>query len=94
VVIDVKEPPEVAKQLPDRFGWKSPFLIDASGEVSTRFAPQKQGLAPEVAIINGHIVLDSEGVIRYAEYLNMERFDAHVKSLVEALMDLTGTDDG
>jgi peroxiredoxin len=94
LVIDVKEPPEVARQLPDRFGWKSPFLIDASGEVSTRFAPQKQGLAPEVAIINGHLVLDSEGVIRYAEYVNMERFNAHVKSLVDALTHLTGTDDG
>jgi peroxiredoxin len=91
IVVDVKEPPEVARQLPDRFGWTSPFLIDATGEVSERFAPRKEGLAPEVAIINVHRVLDSEWVIRYAEYLNMERFDAHVTSLVEALERLTGS---
>ncbi len=93
VVIDVKEPPEVARQLPDRFGWTSPFLLDALGEVSTLFAPKKEGLAPEVAIINAHVVLDEDGVIRYAEYLNMERFDARVRSLVDALETLTGGDD-
>lgn len=90
IVIDVKEPPEVARQLPERFGWACPFLIDQTGEVSTRFAPKKEGLAPEVAIINAHVVLDRERIIRYAEYLNMERFDAHVASLVEALERLTG----
>jgi hypothetical protein len=92
-VVDVKEPPEVARQLPDRFGWTSPFLIDGAGDVSERFAPKKEGLAPEVAIINGHLVLDSDCVIRYAEYLNMERFDAHVTSLVDALERLTGAND-
>ncbi|MDP8928157.1 MAG: peroxiredoxin family protein [Actinomycetota bacterium] len=89
IVVDVKEPPETARQLPDRFGWESPFLLDTTGEVSTRFAPKKEGLPPEVAIINAHVVLDAELVIRYAEYLNMERFDAHVTSLVEALERLT-----
>lgn len=90
VIVDVKEPPEVARQLPDRFGWESPFLIDGDGDVSTAFAPKKEGLAPEVAIINAHVVLDRELEVRYAEYLNMERFDAHVKSLVEALERITG----
>ncbi len=93
IVVDVKEAPEIARQLPDRFGWTSPFLIDAIGDVAERFAPKKEGLAPEVAIINGHLVLDSESVIRYAEYLNMERFDAHVTSLVVALERLTGAKD-
>jgi peroxiredoxin len=91
VVVDVKEPPEVARQLPDNFGWTAPFLLDVTGELSQRFAPQKEGLAPEVAIINGHLVLDQDLVIRYAEYLNMERFDAHVASLVEALDRLTAS---
>jgi peroxiredoxin len=90
VIIDVKEQPEVARQLPDRFGWTVPFLIDATGELSKRFAPQKEGLSPEVAIINAHLVLDANRVVRYAEYLNMERFDAHVSSLVDALEKLTG----
>ncbi|MGH2729489.1 MAG: peroxiredoxin family protein [Actinomycetota bacterium] len=92
VIVDVKETPEAARQLPDRFGWRSPFLIDGTGEVSEAFAPKKEGLPPEVAIINGHLVLDEDRVIRYAEYLNMERFDAHVTSLVEALEDLTGSE--
>lgn len=94
VVVDVKETPEVGRQLPDRFGWDAPFLIDADGALSTRFAPRKEGLPPEVSIINAHVVLDAERVVRYAEYLNMERFDAHVASLVEALERLTGESHG
>ncbi len=90
IVIDVKEPPEVARQLPERFGWTIPFLIDASGEVSERFAPQKEGLAPEVAVINAHFILDSERTVRFAEYLNMERFDVHASSVAAALEELTG----
>lgn len=93
VIVDVKEQAEVARMLPERFGWEAPFLLDLTGEVSTMFAPKKEGLAPEVAIINAHVVLDEDRVIRYAEYLNMERFDAHVAPLVEALQELTGGDD-
>jgi peroxiredoxin len=90
IVVDVKEPPEVARQLPDRFGWTMPFLIDATGEVSERFAPKKEGLPPEVAVINAHFVLDSELVIRFAEYLNMERFDVHATTVARALGELIG----
>jgi peroxiredoxin len=90
VVVDVKEPPEVARQLPDRFGWTMPFLIDGGGEISELFAPKKEGLPPEVAVINAHFILDSELVIRFAEYLNMERFDVRATAVVEALDDLTG----
>lgn len=42
VVIDVKEPAAVARTLPERFGWPSPFLVDASGAVSERFAPRRR----------------------------------------------------
>ncbi|MEX2655802.1 MAG: redoxin domain-containing protein [Acidimicrobiia bacterium] len=89
VIIDVKEPAAVARMLPDRFEWKSPFLVDADGVICERFAPIKEGLAPEVAIINAHLVLDENRVIRFAEYLNMERFDVHavaVKAAIEALL--------
>ena len=89
VIIDVKEPPEVARQLPDRFGWTIPFLIDAAGEVSERFAPKKEGLPPEVAVINAHFICDSERVVRFAEYLNMERFDVHATSIRQKLDELT-----
>jgi peroxiredoxin len=93
VVVDVKEQSEVARQLPDRFGWTMPFLIDEAGEVSERFAPKKEGLAPEVAVINAHFILDAELVIRFAEYLNMERFDVHATAVVEALDELTGSEE-
>ena len=90
VVIDVKEPAALARMLPERFGWTSPFLVDLDGQISERFAPKKEGLAPEVAIINAHLVLDEDRVIRFAEYLNMERFDIHaveVKAAIEALLE-------
>lgn len=94
VVIDVKEPAAVARALPDRFGWTSPFLVDANGEVSERFAPKKEGLAPEVAIINAHLLLDEQGVVRFAEYLNMERFDIRATTVAAAIEALTkGEDD-
>ena len=90
VVIDVKEPAAIARALPERFGWTSPFLVDASGEVSERFAPQKEGLAPEVAIINAHLLLDEQGIVRFAEYLNMERFDIRATTVATAIDALTG----
>jgi peroxiredoxin len=90
VVIDVKEPAAVARMLPDRFGWTSPFLVDLDGTVSERFAPKKEGLAPEVAIINAHLVLDENRVVRFAEYLNMERFDVHAVAVKAAIEELIG----
>lgn len=93
IVIDVKEPAAVARMLPERFGWTSPFLVDATGEVSERFAPQKEGLAPEVAIINAHLLLDEQGVVRFAEYLNMERFDIRATTVAAAIDALTGGHD-
>lgn len=94
VIIDVKEPAAVARMLPDRFGWKSPFLIDLDGQVSERFAPRKEGLAPEVAIINAHLLLDEDRVIRFAEYLNMERFDVHAVAVRAAIAELIGDGNG
>lgn len=85
VVVDVKEPAAVARTLPERFGWTAPFLVDEDGRVSERFAPYKEGLAPEVAIINAHLLLDADRVVRFAEYLNMERFDIHATSVAEAI---------
>ena len=93
VVVDVKEPAAVARTIPERFGWTSPFLVDETGEVSERFAPQKEGLAPEVAIINAHLVIDQDGVVRFAEYLNMERFDIHATGVAAAIETLIGGGD-
>ena len=88
VVVDVKEPAVLARTA-RALRWTSPFLVDETGEVSERFAPPKEGLPPEVAIINAHLLLDQSGVIRFAEYLNMERFDIRATSVaasIEALM--------
>jgi peroxiredoxin len=85
VVIDVKEPAALARTLPERFGWTSPFLVDELGDLSKRFAPPKEGLSPEVAIINAHLLLDESHIIRFAEYLNMERFDIHATSVAAAI---------
>jgi peroxiredoxin len=93
VVVDVKEPPALAATLPARFGWTSPFLVDERGDVAERFAPAKEGLPPEVAIINAHLLLDEDRVIRFAEYLNMERFDVHATSVAAAIDALTGGGD-
>lgn len=88
VVVDVKEPAALARTLPERFGWTAPFLVDQTGVVSERFAPEKEGLPPEVAIINAHLLIDGDGVIRFAEYLNMERFDIHATSVAAAIDEL------
>ena len=93
VVVDVKEPAAVAATLPARFGWTAPFLIDEVGDVSERFAPRKEGLAPEVAIINAHLLLDQDRVIRFAQYLNMERFDVHATGVAAAIDALMGGGD-
>jgi peroxiredoxin len=90
IAVDVKEPPAVARQLPERFGWSFPFLVDETGEVSELFAPKKEGLPPEVAVINAHFLLGSDLVIRFVEYLNMERFDVHATAVVDAIDRLIG----
>jgi hypothetical protein len=64
-------------------------LFDETGAVSERFAPDKEGLPPEVAVINAHFVLDADGAVVYRDFLNMERFDArasHVRSVLDELL--------
>lgn len=85
IVIDVKEPPELMRPFRDRYGWTFPVWLDQTGELGLTFAPQKEGLPPEVAIINAHFIIDTEGRIRYREYLNMERFDARARTIAAEL---------
>ena len=58
--------------------------------MSERFAPHKEGLPPEVAIINAHLLLDADRTIRFAEYLNMERFDVHASSVAAGIEAIIG----
>jgi peroxiredoxin len=84
--IQVKEGDALAGAFADSHGWTFPVLVDEGGEVSERFAPHKEGLSPEVAIINSHFVLDGEGRVVHRDFLNMERFDAkatHVRAFLD-----------
>ena len=90
ISIQVKEDSELAKRFAERYGWSFPVLVDEDGAVSTRFAPVKEGLAPEVAIINAHFALDADGAVVYRDFLNMERFDAkaaHVRVFLDGFLE-------
>ena len=88
IAVAVKESADIERPFVERYGWTFPVLIDEDGEVSAGFAPVKEGLSPEVAIINAHFILDADGVVVYRDFLNMERFDAkaaHVGAFIEEL---------
>lgn len=91
IVIDVKEPAEVMRPFRDRYGWTFPVWLDQTGELGLTFAPRKEGLPPEVAVINAHFILDAEGRVRYREYLNMERFDARARTVIAELEKVLGS---
>jgi peroxiredoxin len=89
ISIQVKEGSALAGAFAERHGWTFPVLVDEDGSVSERFAPRKEGLPPEVAIINAHFVLDGEGTVVYRDFLNMERFDAkasHVRTFLDGFL--------
>ena len=89
VSIQVKEGHDLATSFAEHHGWTFPVLVDEEGLISERFAPEKEGLAPEVAIINAHFVLDADGVVVYRDFLNMERFDAratHVRAFLDEML--------
>ncbi|MFP3900485.1 MAG: peroxiredoxin family protein [Acidimicrobiia bacterium] len=89
LAIQVKEGTALATSFREHHGWTFPVLVDEDGAVSERFAPRKEGLPPEVAIINAHFVLDETGVVVYRDFLNMERFDAkatHVRAFLDQLL--------
>ncbi len=88
LAVDVQEDKELVKKLRDRFQWTFPVLLDSDGEVTKKFAPEKEGLPPEVAIINSHFILDKDMNMRYYEYLNMERFDAHAQATIKKLEEI------
>ena len=90
LAIQVKEDRGLATFFAEHHGWTFPVLVDEDGAVSERFAPEKEGLPPEVAIINSHFVLDAEGVVVHRDFLNMERFDAKATHVRGILHDLLG----
>lgn len=85
LAVDVKENRELVEKMITRFNWSFPVLLDSEGAVAEKFAPHKEGLSPEVAIINAHFVIDRQQRIRSFDYLNMEKFDAHARRVVKLL---------
>ena len=85
LVVDVKEPAELAKRFRDQYGWSFPVMLDQTAEVALKFALPKEGLPPEVAIINSHFIIDQEGIVRFRQYLDMEKFDARARTIVAEL---------
>lgn len=85
LVIDVKEPADPVKKFRDQFRWTFPVMLDQTTEVSLKFALPKEGLPPEVAIINAHFILDKEGMVRFRQYLDMEKFDARARAIAAEL---------
>lgn len=84
--IQVKEGHALASSFAEHHGWTFPVLVDEDGAVSERFAPVKEGLAPEVAIINAHFLVDAGGNVAYRDFLNMMAFDAKA-TRVRAFLD-------
>ncbi|MBI2022812.1 TlpA family protein disulfide reductase [Candidatus Daviesbacteria bacterium] len=88
LAIDVLESKALAEKMQKRFKWTFPVLLDKDGKVTKKFAPVKEGLSPEVAIINSHFILDKESRLRFYEYLNMERFDARARATIKKLNEI------
>lgn len=85
LVVDVKEPAELVKRFRDQYGWSFPVMLDEAAEVALKFALPKEGLPPEVAIINSHFIIDQEDIVRFRQYLDMEKFDARARTIVAEL---------
>ncbi len=88
VAVDVLENKELAKKMKKQFSWSFPVLVDDEGKVTAMFAPEKEGLAPEVMVINSHFILDKGQRIRYYDFFDMVRFDAHARATIRKLEEI------
>lgn len=76
ITVDVKENKELVEKFVKRFGWTMPVLLDSDGAIAEKFGPYIEGVAPDMSIINGHIIIDKQQRIRSYDFLNVEKFDA------------------
>ena len=88
VTVDVKESKELLDKFIKRFNWTMPVLLDADGAVAERFGPRIEGVAPDMSIVNGHIIIDREQRIRKYDFLNVEKFDAHARRVIRILEEM------
>lgn len=90
ITVDVKENKELVEKLVKRFGWSMPVLLDTDGMVAEKLGPRIEGVAPDMSIINGHIIIDKEQRIRSYDFLNVMKFDAHASRVVKLIEQLLG----
>lgn len=88
ITVDVKESKELLDKFIKRFNWSMPVLLDTDGAVAEKLGPRIEGVAPDMSIVNGHIIIDREQRVRSYDFLNVMKFDAHASRVVRLLEQL------
>lgn len=88
--INVKEPKETVEAWVKEKGLTMPIWLDTGGGLAPRFAPETGGVGADYTVVNSHFILDRQGVLRYAQLLDMAKFDARMGEVVEHLENLAG----
>lgn len=87
LVINVKESKTKATRWARALKFTFPVLLDADGEVATRYAPA--GVLPDLPRdqipIASNIIIDREGKIRFFSLLDSVHFDARLVVLTARL---------
>ena len=89
-IVDVKEDRSLVEKSMDRFHFSFPVLLDDSGAVSARYAPEgvQPALARHEVPIASNLIIDKEGKIRFYSLLNTASFDAKLTKLKQKLDEL------
>jgi peroxiredoxin len=89
-IVDVREAKDLVEKSFERFHFSFPVLLDTSGAVSAKYAPE--GVQPDLARhevpIASNLVIDKEGKIKFYSLLNTVSFDAKLTKLQQQLDEL------
>jgi peroxiredoxin len=85
IAINVKEPRETVAAWVKEQGLTMPVWIDTDGSLAPRFAPDAPGVGAAYTVVNAHFVVDRDGLLRYAQLLDMAKFDAQMNEVIENL---------
>lgn len=92
LLVDIKEKKrKVAKHWPKKRGLKTvPLLLDAEGEVSSRYAPQgvKMDIEPYYRMVSSVLLIDPAGVVRFVNTFVHDAFDPKLTALEARLEEL------
>ena len=89
-IVDVKEDKSLVEKSLERFHFSFPVLLDDSGAVSAKYAPEgvQPALARHEVPIASNLIIDKEGKIRFYSLLNTASFDAKLTKLKQKLDEL------